>query len=148
MRKKQFSNLVITKQLWASFRKNFPEYKDMNWSEFYDNWMNIAETIRNEAVTNPLGVKLGSYSGELKVQYLPYRSKKASLHLESNGKVATLKWERKWAGRFNKILTFYAFTEARELNKMAYNYIRKNPNKIRVGRTLISWKDKIRKNEQ
>lgn len=162
MRKGEFSKMVVTRDLYKKFIKEFPEYKDMKWEDFYTNWLEIAEKIRYEAVNNPLGVKLGSYTGELKVQYIPYKMEVISnnesrklgevvrpFNHDSKGKPARVKWERRWAVKFNKILQFYAFDETRELTKAAHEYIVNNPTKIRVSHITIGghsvWRPKIKK---
>lgn len=162
MRKGEFSKMVVTRDLHKKFIKEFPEYKNMKWEEFYNNWLEIAEKIRYEAVNNPLGVKLGSYTGELKIQYIPYKmdvvahgeSNKQEeevrpFNFDSKGKPARVKWERRWAVKFNKILQFYAFDETRELTKAAHEYIINNPTKIRVASITIGghsvWRPKIKK---
>src|SRR5882672_815091 len=73
MRKAKFSKKVITMELYLKFIKEFPEHKEITWREFYDNWLLIAKKTQIEAIHNPLGVKLGSYLGELKLQFLPYK---------------------------------------------------------------------------
>lgn len=158
MKKGEFSKMVITKDLYKKFLKEFPEYKDMTWREFYDNWLEIAAQIRHEAIWNPLGVKLGSYVGELKLQYLPYKFKSidhhaedgsAHLNLNTREKVAKIKWERRWAVKFNKILQFYAFDETREMNRMAKKYITLHPEKLRTARVTLGgpsvWRQKMKK---
>lgn len=162
MRKGEFSKMVITRELFSKFQKEFPEHKDMTWKEFYDSWLEIAEKVRFEAVNNPLGVKLGSYTGELKVQLIPYKmdvidrgnSDKMGEEIhphnfESKGKPACVKWERRQAVKFNKILQFYAFDETRELTTKAGKYIMNNPTKIRVAPITIGghsiWRPKIKK---
>ncbi len=162
MRKAEFSKMVVTRELHKKFVKEFPEYKNMKWEEFYKSWLDIAEKIRYEAVNNPLGVKLGSYTGELKVQYIPYKMDVVDIgnsqkqgeevrphNFDSKGKPARVKWERRWAVKFNKILQFYAFDETRELTKAAHEYIVKNPTKIRVSQITIGghsiWRPKIKK---
>lgn len=158
MRKGEFSKRVITNDLYKKFIKEFPEYKDMTWNEFYQNWMEIAQQVRNEAICNPLGVKLGSYIGELKLQYLPYDFKAKEhaaedgtnyLNLTTKGKVAKIKWERRWAVKFNKVLQFYAFDETRELNRMSFKYTTLHPDKLRVARNTLggfsAWRLKISK---
>jgi hypothetical protein len=150
MRKSKFSTKLIGRDSWKKFTKQFPEYKDMPWETFYQRWLEIAQTIREEAVTNPLGVRLGSYTGELKFQYLPYRSdpvapklseelgeKTRHLNLINRGKVAKIKWERRWAQKFNKMLRFYAFEPTREINHMARDYIRRNPDGLRISRNTL-----------
>lgn len=145
MRKAKFSKPVISKELWKKFTQSSPEYKKMKWEEFTNLWKDISETIRQETITNPLGVKLGSYTGELKLQYCSTKVRNMDLSNElgepvnhinivSRGKVAFIKWERRWAVKFNKMLQFFAFEPTREMNKMAKIYVDKNPDKLRTAR--------------
>lgn len=147
MRKAKFSKSVITRELWKHFTKSSPEYKGMSWEEFSGLWGDIAETIRQEIITNPLGTKLASYTGELKLQYLCYdvkaKDKKSSnemgekvnhINIVTKGKVASIKWERRWAVKFNKMLQFFAFEPTRKLNHMAKAYMDKYPEKLRMAR--------------
>jgi len=163
MRKAEFSKSVITNELFKKFKKEFPEYKDLTWKEFYQCWLNIAKKIREQVVQNPLGVKLGSYLGEIKLQYIPYKFKAVNhwesikvgekipyLNIETKGKVPRIKWERRQAVKFNKILQFYAFDETREVKKLAAEYIRNdNADKIRTARVTIGghsvWRQKFKK---
>jgi hypothetical protein len=159
MRKGEFSKMVVTKELYKRFIEEFPEYEELTWREFYDSWLEIAEQIRHEAAFNPLGVKLGSYVGELKFQYLPYDFKAKDhtsgdgsdyINLVTKGKVGRVKWERRWAVNFNKMLQFYAFDGAREINELAYQRATQNPESIRVARNTLGghsiWRQKT-KNE-
>lgn len=147
MKKGEFSYNVVSKKLWKDFRKTYPEYKGMKWNDFYKYWGDIAQTIREETITNPLGVKLGSYTGELKLQYMGAQFKGVDkstseelekevnhLNLMTRGKVATIKWERRWAVKFNKMLQFFAFEATREMNKMAKLHTDSNPEKLRSTR--------------
>lgn len=162
MKKGQFSKMVITRELYAKFIETFPEYNSMTWEEFYQNWLDIAETTRYEAIYNPLGVRLGSHLGELKLQFLPYKfeannysasaevgEKIPHLNLETKGKVPKIKWERRYAVKFNKVLQFYCFDETRELNKLAMKYVPDNLEKIRVARVTLGghsiWRQKSKK---
>lgn len=148
MRKAKYSTNVITNELWRDLKKKYPEYKGKTNAQLNKIWNELAQTIREETVTNPLGVKLGSYTGELKLQYLPYkfeaedhgmRQKLGETILHTNlvtkGKVAKLKWERRWAVRFNKMLQYFAFSPTREMTDLAKKYIDENPEKVRVART-------------
>lgn len=162
MRKSKFSKTVISRELWKKFIEEFKEYKDMTWKEFYDNWLDIANVIRQETVHNPLGIKLGSYLGELKTQYLPHKffaddkdlsnklgEKVNHLDIHTKGKVAKIKWERRWAVKFNRMLQFYAFDETREINKLAKIYIDGNTEKVRTSRNTLGgpsiWRQKMDK---
>jgi hypothetical protein len=150
MKKGSFSMQIMTESTWREFKKKFPEYKKKSWKEFSEEWADITETIREQAVTNPLGVKLGSYTGEIKLQYLPYKfeaidyltsqergEKTKFLNLSTRGKVAVVKWERRWAVKFNKILQYFRFTETRDINNRAKKYIDSNPEKLRVARNTL-----------
>lgn len=153
MKKAKFSRQIVTKELWKEFVAHSTDYKHITWPEFYSAWMDIAQTIRNETITNPLGVKLPSYTGELKLQYLPHKFEATDMStsaklgkkvkfvgLVTNGRTAKLKWERRWAVKFNKILQFFAFEPTRELGRMAGKHIDKHPEKLRVARnTLGGW---------
>lgn len=160
MRKGQFSKMVITRELWKRFTETFSEYKDMTWLEFYQSWLDMAETVRHEAICNPLGVKLGSFMGELKMQYLPYKfeaidynasqelgEKIAHTSIQTKGKAIKIKWERRWAVKRNKILQFYAFDATRDMNRIADKYVSENPEKIRVARNTLGgqsvWRTKL-----
>ena len=150
MRKGQFSKSIVTRELWMAFRRDFPEYKKMSWEQFSKTWDEISTTIRQEAITNPLGVKLGSYTGEIKLQYLfsgfkgidrhlssELKEETNHLNLLSRGKIAVIKWERRWAVKFNKMLQFFAFSPTRELNRMAKVHTDKNPEKLRSTRNTL-----------
>lgn len=162
MRKGKFSTRVITKDLWKKFKKEFPDYENLSWNEFYQIWQEIAERVRYYSIYNPLGVKLGSYLGELKFQYLPHKFKAKDYNTSLNegveiihtnitekGKVPTIKWERRWAVGFNKILQFYSFSETREMNNLAKERIKQNSDDIRISRNTLGghsvWRQKINK---
>ncbi len=165
MRKAKYSINLVSKDSFKKFKESFPEYKNMKWEDFSNNWLDIAETIRKEVIENPLGVKLGSYTGELKLQYLPYKQKAVDidlsnkigekidhLNITTKGKVAIIKWERRWAVKFNRMLQFFAFQATRKLNIDAKNYIDAHPEKLRVSRAITGgvnvWKKlKPRKND-
>lgn len=147
LKKGKYSNSVITKDLYKRFKTEFPEYSHFSWEDFYIRWMEIAETIREEAIFNPLGVKLGSYMGELKLQYIPYKfmatdpktSKEEGkrvnfLNITSRGKVAKVRWERRQAGRFNKMLQLFGFEPIRQLSRMAKSRIKANPLELKIAR--------------
>ncbi len=147
MKKAEFATSIITKDAWKEFQS---VYGEIPWEEFYSMWMDIAQTIRTEAITNPLGVKLGAYMGELKYQYLPHNLKGKNqgmseelgeevnhVNLVTRSKVAKIKWERRWAVKFNKMLQFFAFEPTREMNKLAKDYIDENPERLRVSKNTL-----------
>ncbi len=150
MPKAKFSKRIVTRELYSKFKKEHPEHKEMTWEEFYKKWQDIAQTIRVESITNPLGVKLGSYTGELKFQWLPHKfeapdnhtsqeagEKINQINLINKGKVGIIKWERRWAVKFNRMLQFFAFDATREMNKIADEYARSNSEKVRRARNTL-----------
>lgn len=158
MRKGKFSKSVVTKELWHRFKAAYPEYKDMKWDDFFGIWKEIAAKFRYHAIHNPLGVKLGSYMGELKLQYLPHKFKATDygetqkegeemihLNIEDKGKVPKIKWERRWAVKFNKILQYYAFQETRDINEIAKEYMKSNHGRLRTSRITTGGKSVWRK---
>lgn len=150
MRKGKFSKQVITRELWSKFIVDFPEYKDLTWDEFRVCWDDVADTIRTESITNPLGVKLGRLTGELKFQYLPHKFKAVDhnvteelgeeikhLNINTKGKVGSINWIRRWAVKFNKRLQFWTFQEDRKMNVLAKKYATEFPEKLRVARNTL-----------
>lgn len=161
MKKRKYITEIISLDTFNSFKEKFPEYQDMTFETFKQRWEEIASVMREEIITNPLGIKLGSYTGELKYQYLPYKYKARDIatteqigkvhnfvNLNTKGKVGVIKWERRWAVKFNKILQFYAFTPFRNLNLMAKKHTDENPNNIRISRITTGgksvWRQKIK----
>lgn len=153
MKKGNFSYLVINKDSFNKFKEDYPEYSNMSYHSFYEYWLDIAEIMRDKTITNPLGLKLGAYTGELKFQYLPYKletldhnateeygAQIKNLNMNSRGKTGKIKWERRWAVKFNRMLQFYAFEPTRELVTLAKEYIKANPDKLRVSRVTLSKK--------
>lgn len=163
LKKGEFSNTIVTKELWRAFIRDHPEHKGMTWTQFFGYWKDIAETARKEIVENPLGIKLGFYTGEIKLQYLPSKQEAYDMNVTANGakikhlnimtrgKVAKIKWERRWAVKFLKMLQFFAFEPTREINLMANKYIEANPDKLRVARNTMGghsiWRQ-LKKNDK
>lgn len=150
MKKGEFSTRVITKDLWKRFISDYPEYRSLTLAEFKALWEDIAQTVREQTVFNPLGVKLGARIGELKYQYLPYKFKADNiagsiklgrpvthLNIVNKGKVGKVKWERRWAVKYNKMLQFYAFEPDRKTRIIAKKYTDENPDLIRMARNTL-----------
>lgn len=154
MRKGEFSSIIVNRETFKKFKDEFPEHKDITWKDFSELWGDIAETIRDQVITNPLGVKLSYYNGELKLQFVPNKietglNAKASyeigervneLNLNSRGKTCKVKWERRYAVKFNRMLQFFAFEPYRKLTKMASVYTDANVEKLRTARNTLGGK--------
>lgn len=157
--KKEFSVNIICRENYEEFIKEYPEYKNMTYKDFTQRWKEFTDTLNNEVIINPLGVKLGLYLGELKYQYIPYKFKATAhqtynesgkeqnfINLNTKGKIGIIKWERRWAVKFNKILQFYAFDAYRGMNILAKNYTDENPHMIRMSRITTGGKSIWRQN--
>lgn len=153
--KGDFSKVIINKEnLYKKFLKKFPQYKDKSWDEVLDAWLSITDEIKNQVTTNPLGVKLKFYIGDLKLQYVPYKMKALvhnqgelvrELNLHSRDKVAVLKWERRNVVRYNKWLQYFAFDPARDMQIAASNAIYDNPEKFRTSRVTLGGRRNVNK---
>lgn len=150
MKKAQFTKKVIDRHMWNEFKAKYPEYKTLKYAELNKVWDQIAAVLREEVVKNPLGVKLASYTGELKLQYLPHKFESIShaatqqqgepvknLNIMTRGKVAKLKWERRWAVKFNRMLQFFAFEGHRAMRNASGEHISENPDSLRVSRNTL-----------
>ena len=155
MRKSRFTTHVITNELLHRFREAHPEFLEMTNPELKQCWGKITDKLQDAAVTNPLGLKLSFYLGELKVQYVPNKKKIINngekevvvnyLNLHSKGKVGKVKWERRWAVKYNEILQFFAFIGSRQIIRKAATHLRNNPDVIRVARNTLGGKNSWRK---
>ena len=153
--KGDFSKVIINKEnLYKKFIKNFPQFKDKSWEEILEAWLLVTDEIKNQVTTNPLGVKLKFYIGDLKLQYVPYKMKSLTygegefirqLNLHSRDKVAVLKWERRSVVRYNKWLQYFAFDPARDLQRAASNAIYENPEKFRTSRVTLGGRRNVNK---
>jgi hypothetical protein len=143
--KGEFKKHLVTTAILKDFKKENPEYKNITWKDFLKIWTDICEEIHEEVCTNPLGIKLKFYIGEIKVQYLPYKlytkmiipdehTAIKALNLHSRGKTAILKWERRKAIKFNKWLRFFAFQGCRDLQRKVAKSIKENPDRYRISR--------------
>jgi|LakMenE01Jun11ns_1017448.scaffolds.fasta_scaffold9946141_2 hypothetical protein len=148
--KTEYMYQIFSDDLYNTFIKDYPEYKNISKDEFKRIWINIlAPEIRKESIKNPLGLKLPFYNGELKLQWLPYRMKAPErkhkketgedipiIYLNTQNKIGKVKWERRNAVRYNRWLQFYAFEPHREMEKMAKKRIDES-NDIRVSRVTL-----------
>lgn len=150
MKKGKYSTNVVSHEVYNKFIAEFPNHSHLTFAEFRDLWEDIALTIRTEMISNPLGVKLPKYLGELKLQFLPYKYKAVDqntsakygrninhLNIDEKGKVAKIKWERRIAVKFNRMLQFFAFEPYRRIQGMAKAHIDANPDLVRMSRSVV-----------
>lgn len=153
--KKEFATTVLSHDLYKRAISESPEFAHLSWKEFQKIWVEIAEELKNEICTNPLGVKLPFFLGDLKVQYLPYKRENQDallsaqlgepiphLNLHSKGKAGKLIWERKDARRFNRSLDLWAFEAADLFEDQVGSALKQSPDKFRISRTRVANKRK------
>jgi len=148
--KKDYTYKIGILELFTAFQKNYPEY-NISQKEFEHIWLDLlVPEIQNQAVNNPLGIKLPFYIGEIKLQWLPYKPNKIDFNykqregedvplisLKNGSKVHKVKWERRNAVRYNRWLQFYGFTHNRDIDKLARKKLDENPNDLRVSRVTL-----------
>lgn len=131
--KSEFTNHLVTKELYAKWLEK-TSFKDIKFPKFEKIWEWITDEIQDEVVTNPNGVRLGHYTGDL---YLSYVSKQEEIvdHRESdnagkeiehlnwntNKKLGKVIWSVEFASRRNKRCSLYGFEAERKFarNKAA-----------------------------
>ena len=147
--KGEFSKQLVTNELCKK-ASSISSIK-MEWKEFLFIWKLICNEIIKEVCSNPLGVKLAFFTGEFKVQYLPYKMDTVDipistqigevvpqLYMHSKGKVGTLVWERKAARKFNRLLDLYGFEAHQEnFRDLVSAALRKNPEMFRVSKPRL-----------
>lgn len=146
-------HIFTRRNFYKEFIKAHPEYKDKSWDEIRDTWEEISKEIRNQVAKNPLGLKLKYYIGEIKFQYLPYKLKtiipisgeeenRRTLNLHNRGRTGIVKWERRFAVRYNKWLQYFAFDACNLLRKETKQTVLDNPDSVRVSRITTGRKHK------
>ena len=127
--KAEFSTGIVNEKLYIDWLKNNPDYK-LSYKQFLEIWDGIANNIRNEIATNPMGIKLPFSTGEVRVQFLPKvikgedhvvsdneQEKLPFLNIITKGKVAKISWIRKNAVKFNPQIILFAFQQSRLIGK-------------------------------
>jgi hypothetical protein len=146
-KEKYIHNILDTS--YNRFKNDYPEF-DTSEEEFLRIWNKVlAPEIRKEIGNNPLGIKLPYYLGEVKAQWLPYILKKDKmvtkegntsfdkLDLTNGGKTMVVKWERRTAVRYTRMLQFYAFEADRKIKDIAKKREKETPEDIRVSRVTL-----------
>jgi hypothetical protein len=148
--KKEYTDNIICDDLFKKFLNEFPEYKSYSLKQLKDIWTQITDAYVEHAYQNPLGVKLGAFLGDVKVQYMCYDFKAHDygtsnkegidinyINLSTRGKVAKVKWERRNVVKKNKSLQFYGFKADSRIAKKAKQKILESPDSVRVARNTL-----------
>lgn len=150
----EFTSILLTRELYD--REVANKEIAVSYEEYLQIWTLITDKVKQQVCTNPLGVNLPFFLGELKVSYLPYKvpsvnnnlSQKVGMeitdtNIHSKGKRGSIVWERKQARRFNNILNIYAFEPTQKtLRDPVREALRENPELFRVGKLKMA--NKIR----
>ena len=122
---------ALNKEMYAKWRKSNPELakKVNSFESFVRYWRHISNGMIKEVCTNPFGIKLPYYCGELSIKYankdLKPINKRASInnnfmvpHLNwnTNERLGKLVWNTSRASQFNAMIKYYGFKGTREFN--------------------------------
>lgn len=136
--KKGFIYHVVNRKLYDQWAK---ENKDaLSWNEFKEVWTYIAEEIIHEVTTNPLGVRLPFYNGDLSTNYVEMLNRHRNqgvkcLDWHSNKRQGKVVWAVRNAAKKHRWISFFAFQPCRELKTAAAAAFMNNPDIFRFTRT-------------
>ena len=138
---------AVSEETYNTWRKENPTLakKVNSFSSFSRYWGMIASGIIEEVCTNPFGVKLPYYCGELSIKYanmdLKPINKRASInngfivpHLNWNSseRVGKLVWNVNRAGAFNFMIKYYGFKGVRKFNQCVNKALMETPEIFKV----------------
>ena len=136
--------LVVTEQLYKEWKQENPELKKYinSFGSFKKYWKSVATEIQHEVSSNPLGVKLPFFCGELSVKYTEIEAldrnrttdisnKIPLLNWHSFSKVGKLIWDIEKAAKFNTFIKFYGLKGVREFNVRIARSIEEYPEKFK-----------------
>lgn len=140
-RKTKYIRNAIDENVFKTWEKAFPEYKDkLTYPEFRKHCNGILGQYIDEIAVNPNGVRLPYYMGDMKLSFIPKIGKvinlKASAQLDkdipyvnlaTNGRIGKIVWSCDNARKFNKYLPIIAFSPSKKLTDVAKTQFRNNP---------------------
>jgi len=161
---------VISEETYKKWKSDNPHLKGKinSYVSFKKYWRKIADMIMEEVCTNPFGVKLPYYCGELSIKYanmdLKPINKRASIdngfivpHLNWNSseRVGKLVWNVNKASRFNSMITYYGFKGVRIFNRQVNKALMETPELFRVyaanvtvGKDIVKYNLKLKRLEE
>lgn len=139
-KRNKYKRRIVTEALYKKWITEYPEYKDYTIQEFKKYWVSLANKYMDIAVTNPHGVRLPFYMGDLSVQYTPKLDKNISIHktakqgievkhmnFSTNGKAGKTIWSVDHARKFNKYVSLMGFEGSRRFIKKTTNQLTETP---------------------
>lgn len=139
-KRNKYKKRIVTEALYKKWVAEYPEYSNYTIKMFRQYWNKIANKYMDVAVTNPHGVRLPFYMGDLSVQYPPKLDKNISIHktaqqgvevrhmnFSTNGKAGKTIWSVDHARKFNNYLPLMGFEAGRIFAEKTTNQLRETP---------------------
>lgn len=146
----KFSNNLITIELYHSWQKQYPQFKDKikGFSSFKKIWKKLMLKYMTYSIDNSMGVRLPFYCGDLSIQYINieyealdiYKAREINqtvpfLNWNTQDRLAKIIWCIKHAGKFNKYLPFIAFQGNSQFKKLTSKSLQEKPEIYKVAKT-------------
>jgi hypothetical protein len=161
---------IVTEETYKKWKLDNPHLKKKinSFASFRKYWRRIADCIVEEVCTNPFGVKLPYYCGELSIKFanmdLKPINKRASInnntsvpHLNWNSseRVGKLVWNVNKSAKFNSMIMYYGFKGTREFNQNVNKALMETPELFRVysanvavGKDIVKYNLKLKRIEE
>ena len=115
-----YTKKVISKELYEKWIKQYPEYSNYSFKDFKKFWETIASQYKKVITSNPHGVRLSFYMGDISLKYVFFtevnRNYKLSnqinepvghLNFITSGKPGKIVWSVDYARKFNAELPLF-----------------------------------------
>ena len=139
-KRKKYREHLITDTLYNKWINKYPEYKEYSCKQFREYWKILANKYIDIVVTNPDGVRLPFYMGDISIKYTPKMDKNISIHksaqqgvevkhmnFTTNGRAGKIIWSIEHARKFNKYLPIMGFEGSRGFALKSTNQLSENP---------------------
>ena len=146
-RKEEFTHQVVNEDLYKRWKKETGN--KMTFREFRDIWDKIADTIQEQVVNNPHGVRLPFYNGDLVSNYVTmlkrHMNKWASenagyeipeLDWHSNRRPGKIIWSINHARKQHRWLILFAFAPCAKFRRKVSDGFKTHPEIYKLARTL------------
>lgn len=139
-KRKKYRGYFINQDLYKKWLTKYPEYKKYTFTQFRQYWKLLANKYIDIAVTNPNGVRLPFYMGDICIKYTPQLDKNISVHktaqqgvevrhmnFATNGRAGKIIWSIEHARKFNKYLPIMGFEGSRGFKVKSTKQLTENP---------------------
>lgn len=158
MGKAKYTTHLITRELYNKWIEKTGRKE--SFERFVKIWEMIAETLQDEVISNTDGVRLGFYTGDIRLNYTkkydPIINEKASdevgkdvkhTNWNTNGKLGKVIWSIDYARKRNKRIKLYAFEPDRVLSRQKAANAFKNTPEIYKDNNLSKFQIKVIKDK-